>query len=94
MQQTLASYLVHIKVFPEEGALLRGRLLTVAKENMPEGCYGVLGLAQSEGLSTDSEVDVILSKSPALPFIHLHGLAVTPQCVSLLHTKTRIMHAV
>lgn len=86
-QQSLTSYPIDIKVFPEEGALLRGRLLAVVDENVPEGSYGVLGLAQREGLSTDGEVDVILSKSPALPLIHLHGLAVTPQSMSLLQTE-------
>lgn len=53
--------LVHIEVFPEESRLLYSRLFAVIDENVPEGGHCVLWLPESEGLSTDGEVNVILS---------------------------------
>lgn len=81
------SHLVNIEVLSEEGPLLRGRLPAVVGQDLFEGCYSVLWLAEREGLATDCEVDVVLCQRPGPPLVHLHGLAVAAQRVPPLHEQ-------
>lgn len=73
------SYLVDIQIFPEEGALLRGRLPAAVGQDLPKGCDSILRFVECEGLTADGEVDVVLCQRPAPLLVHLHGLTVATQ---------------
>lgn len=81
-------HLIDVEVLSEEGALLCGRLPAVIGQDLSEGGHSVLWLAECEGLTADSEVDVVLRQGPAPLLVHLHGLAVTAQRVPPLHEGT------
>ncbi len=81
-------YLVNIEILSEKGALLCCRLPAVIGQDLSEGNYSILWLAKCEGLTTDCEVDMVFCQRPAPLLVHLHGLAVTAQCVPPLHAET------
>lgn len=82
------SYLIDIEIFSEKGSLLCGCLSAVIGQDLSEGCYCILWLAKCKGLTTDCEVDMVFSQRPAPLLVHLHGLAVTAQCMLPLQRET------
>ena len=82
------SYLINIEIFSKKGALLRGRLSAIIGQDLFEGYYSVVWLAKCEGLTADCEVDMVFCQRPAPLLVHLHGLAVTAQCMPPLHVET------
>lgn len=82
---TNCSHLVNIEILSEKGLLLCGCLPALIGQDLSESCYSVLWLVKCEGLTTDCKVDMVLCQRPAPSLVHLHGLAVTAQCMPPLH---------